>query len=217
MGNNKMDDTLMFMVYADSTGKNITLSPRLSYGHVEPSYSDDIQVQVQPGSGIANNVMTANVLCSGCRSWKGGSINETMTNAQFIFASGPDGSLNSNSLNANIKRHASYGSFTMDLTKAFGAKGVPNAITADTSGTNQETDESDHDFSPALHACVMILAFVGLMPVGILILRIMNSPRWHGFNQAFSAVVAIIGALLGVYISTMYNRVRVFHHFEEFD
>lgn len=105
----------------------------------------------------------------------------------------------------------------MDLTKAFGAKGVPNAITADTSGTNQETDESDHDFSPALHACVMILAFVGLMPVGILILRVMNSPRWHGFNQAFSAVVAIIGALLGVYISTMYNRVRVFHHFEEFD
>ena len=54
----------------------------------------------------------------------------------------------------------------------------------------------------------MILTFVGLMPLGIMILRIFNSPKWHGINQASSAGVALLGAGLGIYIGTMYNRVR---------
>ena len=206
MGNNKMDDTLMFMAYKDSTGKNITLSPRLSYGHTEPSYTSNITVSVLPGSGVANGNMTVNAMCTNCRSWKGGHIDPTDTAAKFIFAIGPDGNINSNSGNANIKRHSSYGAFTMDLTKAVGSAQVPNSPTADTSGTVQTQDKSDHDFSGALHACVMILAFVGLMPVGVMILRVMKSPKWHGWNQTLSAVVAIVGVMLGVYAATMYNR-----------
>jgi hypothetical protein len=54
----------------------------------------------------------------------------------------------------------------------------------------------------------MILAFVGLMPLGLVILRIMNSVKWHGLNQALSAAVAILGVMLGIYCGTMYNRVR---------
>jgi hypothetical protein len=203
-----MDDTLMFMAYADSSGKNITLSPRLSYGHTEPSYTNNITVSVQPGSGIANGNMTVNAMCSNCRSWKGGSIDPTNTAAKFIFAVGPDGSINSNSGTANIKRHATYGAFTMDLTKAVGAAGVPVPVTADTSGTVETQDQTDHDFSAALHACIMILAFVGLMPIGVLILRVLKSPKWHGFNQTLSAALALLGVFLGIYAATMYNRVN---------
>jgi hypothetical protein len=126
MGNNKMDDTLMLMVYADSTGKNVTVSPRLSYGHTE----------------------TVNAICSNCRSWKGGSIDPTNPTAKFIFAIGPDGSINSNSESANIKRHSTYGAFTMDLTKAVGAAQIPIIATSDSSGTIQTQDQTDHDFSP---------------------------------------------------------------------
>jgi hypothetical protein len=207
MGNDKMDDTLVFMAYKDSTGKNITLSPRLSYGHTEPSYTNNISVSVQPGSGIANGNMTVNAMCSNCRSWNGGSIDPTNTAAKFIFAVGPDGSINSNSGSANIKRHAIYGAFTMDLTKAVGAAGVPIAVTADTSGTVETQDTTDHDFSAALHACIMILAFVGLMPIGVLILRVLKSPKLHGLNQTLSAAAAILGVFLGIYAGTMYNRV----------
>jgi hypothetical protein len=207
MGNNKMDDTLMFMAYKDSTGVNITLSPRLSYGHTEPSYTNNVSVSVLPGSGIANGNMTVNAMCSNCRSWKGGSIDPTNTAAKFIFAVGPDGSIDSNSGNANIKRHATYGAFTMDLTKAVGTAGVPIPVTADTSGTIETQDQADHDFSAALHACIMILAFVGLMPVGVMILRVLKSPRWHGLNQTLSAALAILGVFLGIYAATMYNRV----------
>lgn len=151
--------------------------------------------------------MTVNAMCTNCRSWKGGSIDPTNTAAQFIFAVGPDGSLDSNSGSANIKRHAEYGAFTMDLTKALGVAGVPVALTADTAGTTQTQLETDHDFSAPLHACIMILVFVGLMPLGIMILRIFNSVKLHALNQSLSAAGALLGAGLGVYIGTMYNRV----------
>ena len=206
MGSNKMADSLIFMVYSDSSGKNITLSPRLVYDHVEPSLTN-LSVTVLPGSGIANDVMTVNAMCTNCRSWKGGSIDPTNAAAQFIFAVGPDGSINSNSGSANLKRHAEYGTFTMDLTKAYGIRGVPVALTADTAGTTQDSLTNDHDFAPALHAVVMILVFVGLMPFGVVVLRIFNRPKWHGLNQTLSACGALIGAGLGIYISTMYNRV----------
>jgi hypothetical protein len=129
MGSNKMANSLIFMAYSDNTGKNITLSPRLAYDHVEPVYSSNISVSVLPGSGIANDIMTVNAMCTNCRSWKGGSIDPTNTAAQFIFAVGPDGELRSNEGNAGIKRHAEYGTFVMDLTKALGVAGVPVALT----------------------------------------------------------------------------------------
>jgi len=211
MGSNKMANSLVFMAYSDSTGKNVTLSPRLAYDEVEPSYTSNISVTVLPGSGISNNTMTVNAMCTNCRSWKGGSIDPTNTAANFIFGVGPGGSIKSNSGSANIKRHSEYGIFTMDLTKAFGVAGVPVALTADTAGTTQTELKNDHDFSPALHACIMILAFVGLMPLGIMILRIFNSPKWHGWNQTLSAAIAVLGAGLGVYCGTMYNRSKNFN------
>jgi hypothetical protein len=215
MGSNKMANSLIFMAYPDSTGKNITLSPRLAHGHVEPSHTN-LSVTVLPGSGIANDIMTVNAMCTNCRSWKGGSIDPANTAAQFIFAVGPDGDLKSNSGSANIKRHAEYGTFTMDLKKALGVKGVPVALTADTAGTTQNSLKTDHDVAPPLHACIMILVFVGLMPFGVLVLRIFNSPKWHGLNQSLSASGALLGAGLGIYISTMYNRVS-FSNFYDFE
>ncbi|KUJ11869.1 CBD9-like protein [Mollisia scopiformis] len=207
MGNDKMDDSLIWMVYKDSTGKNLTLSPRLSYGHVEPAYSSNLSVQVLPGTEITSDGnYTLFAMCTNCRSWKGGSIDPTNKQANFIFASGPSGDLDSNSKSAGIKRHASYGVFQMDLTLAVGSAGAPIIATADTSGTKQVSENTDHDFSAALHACLMILAFVGLMPLGLLILRILNSVKWHGYNQGLSAAVALIGTAAGIYAGSMYQR-----------
>jgi len=208
MGNNKMANCLYFMVYPDSTGSNITLSPRIAYDNVEPTYTQDITVEVSFGSGIANGVMTANGICRNCRSWNGGSIDPTNTKAPFIFAHGPSWGLKSNSMSADLKRHAAYGDFTMDLTKAVGSKALPNAAFADTAGTVQNSDKTDHDFGPPGHAVLMIGAFVFLMPLGIIILRIFKSAKWHAVNQGISVVVALLGGAVGIYIGTMYNRVR---------
>lgn len=60
-----MRDSNIFIIYADSTGSNITLSPRLGKGEFEPEFNSDAQVSLLEGSGIANGIMTANVRC-GC-------------------------------------------------------------------------------------------------------------------------------------------------------
>ena len=197
----------MLMAYSDSTGKNVTLSPRLSHGHVEPSYSKDFKIQVLGGTKIDAGNYTVNAKCSNCRKWKGGFIDPKNVAAKFNYATGPSGSLKSNSLTANTKRHDLYGAFTMDLTKAVGVAGVPVITLADSTGTVQTQDKGDNDFGPRTHAILMILAFVGFMPLAVLILRVLKSPKWHAITQTASAAVAIIGTGLGIKAGMEYNRV----------
>ena len=207
MGSNKMKNSLMLMAYPSSNGDNVTLSPRLSYDNVEPSYTSNVTMHILPGTGVSNQTIIVNAHCQNCRSWKGGSLNITSTAQNFIYAAGPDGTLKSNSLSAGIKRHSMYGTFTMDLTKAVGIGGVPVIPLNNTAGTTQTSDTDDHDFPGAFHAVLMVGTFVGLMPLGVMLLRIFNSGKWHGINQAFSAGVALIGVFLGIYAGTMFNRV----------
>ena len=53
----------IFVVYADASGTNVTLSPRLGLGNFQPLFNSDAQVVLLEGSGIANGQMTANVRC----------------------------------------------------------------------------------------------------------------------------------------------------------
>lgn len=196
----------MFMVYKDTTGTGLTLSPRLSTGNVEPSHTN-ITVNTLAGTGIFNDNYNVNFMCRKCRSWSRGSIDPTSTFGKFIWAAGPNGAINSNDTNAPLKRHAVYGTFTMDLTKAVGASAVPVSQYADAAGTTQGRLEKDNDVLPPFHGCLMIIVFVGLLPIGVMILRILNSAKWHGVNQVVSLGIAVVGMALGCYASTMYNRV----------
>ncbi len=53
----------IFMVYADASGTNVTVSPRKGVGNVMPQYPSGTQISLLAGSGIANGTMTANVKC----------------------------------------------------------------------------------------------------------------------------------------------------------
>jgi hypothetical protein len=53
----------IFMIYADSTGTNVTLSPRLGTGNQLPNSDTTTDVTLLDGSGIQSGVMTANVRC----------------------------------------------------------------------------------------------------------------------------------------------------------
>ncbi|KAG9240837.1 hypothetical protein BJ878DRAFT_523882 [Calycina marina] len=210
MGSSQMDNSLIFMMYADSTGTNITLSPRYGGGNYEPEHTKDVIVHVMPGSQVVNGRMTANVRCEQCLTWPGGSVDTANTKAPFMFARGPEQDFTSNSVSASVKRHAHYGSFTLDLTKALGTKAVPNADYADSAGTVQLSAKDDKDLAPPFHAFFMLFAFVGVMPIGVLILRILDRPKWHGINQAISVLLALAGVGLGFYIGTLYQRTRSF-------
>ncbi|KAG9235060.1 hypothetical protein BJ875DRAFT_460036 [Amylocarpus encephaloides] len=211
MGGSTMKDSLMFMAYLDKSGKNMTLSPRLSYGQVEPSFTPDVGITILNGTEVTKDTMTVSVKCFGCRKWKGGAIDPTSTNAKFIWANGGVGAIKSNSKNAAIKRHGSYGRFQMDLTKAVGPGGAAPLNTTKTEGSLQISEVADRNFMSGAHACIMVFTFVGLMPIAVLLLRVANSPRLHGVVQAVSASLALVGLALGLKVGMMYNRTRKFN------
>lgn len=53
----------IFVIYADESGSNVTLSPRLGTGEVMPMMDGSADVSLIGGSGIAGGRMTANVMC----------------------------------------------------------------------------------------------------------------------------------------------------------
>lgn len=212
MGNDKMQNTLVFTSYADASGKNVTLSPRLSGKHTEPVYTKDVKITILPGTGIFDNITTINAKCSNCRKWNGGSIDPKSNAAKFIWANGGVGTLKSNSLTADTKRHGSYGVFQMDLTKAVGPGGALPiaAANSSTAGSQQVSEKADHDFSSGAHALIMIFVFVGMMPLAVIILRIFKSPKFHGIAQTLSAILGVTGAGLGLVVGMKYNRTKGF-------
>lgn len=58
-----MSGSNIFVMYQDASGTNVTISPRLGTGHVEPEYNSAAEVTLLAGSGVSNGIMTANVRC----------------------------------------------------------------------------------------------------------------------------------------------------------
>ena len=73
----------IFMIYADASGTNVTLSPRIGKGNYQPDTSNQAQVSLLDGSGISNGMMTANVRCKHTRN--SGVPNITTTSFSFTI------------------------------------------------------------------------------------------------------------------------------------
>lgn len=109
----------IFLMYTNGEG-NVTVSTRKGTGYVEPSYQTDTKIELLAGSGIIDDgqTMLANVRCSNCESWDGGSLSLSSTAAPFIAAWKKGSALNTNDLDASIRRHDANDQFTFDLTRA---------------------------------------------------------------------------------------------------
>lgn len=204
----------MFMIYPSSSEKNVTFSPRLATDHTEPEFYPGLDVEtLANATGLMNETTYVySGVCHNCRTWRGGSLDVNSTTQQFIFATGPGGDQGSDSDQASVKLHYEHGAFTMDMRFATGPAGpaVLNlASTDDNEGSVLvgEPVEGMNDYVALIHAVVMIGCFVGLMPFGILILRLGGWVRWHGLNQGVAMIGVIVGLGLGIKAGTLYNRV----------
>ncbi|KAI2746649.1 hypothetical protein DTO013E5_150 [Penicillium roqueforti] len=209
---NEMKDSLMFVIYSKANGENITFSPRLSSGEQEPVYSSSIKVDILNGTGISDNVMTVNARCSNCTQWETGSLDLKSTSQPWIFGLGPTGSsaamLRSNSQTANIERHSEYGIFTMDMVRATGGSGgLPTSYTNSTGSVLSKSITNDSNWPSIIHGLCLCGALILLMPAGVVLLRVApKSVRWHWINQTLSSAIAIVGIIIGFYLSTMFTK-----------
>ncbi|KAH9885162.1 hypothetical protein F4778DRAFT_761342 [Xylariomycetidae sp. FL2044] len=221
LGSTTMSHALILMIYASSTGQNVTLSPRVSHGHSEPVYSSSIQVDALPGTGLINDTTYVyNGRCRNCRDWiaqsgGGGSFDVKSADQGFIYATGEAGEMQTDNQAADLRMHVNYGSFTMDMVRATGPNdgGVAPVIV-----TEEETQSvgttlvmsktGKRDSAATAHAVIMVMAFVGVYPFGILVLRLGNWVRWHALNQVVALILIIVGSGLGFSISKTYNRTK---------
>ena len=209
----EMAGSLLFVMYTSADGKNVTISPRLGTGHVMPLYTGNVGYSLLAGSGIINDTlgsnMVANVRCTNCRKWAGGSVDVTSKNQPMLYAvGGPDDVLMTNDYTATIHQHNGYGQFTLDMVAATGAGGIPSDTNVQT-GVSHENDQGGHGPGSALHALFMCGTFIVLFPAGYLFLRIFERVWIHIALQSFGLFVTLLGAASGIALSIKNNIVSL--------
>jgi len=207
-----MKGALYLIIYSSASGTNVTLSARTVSDHVEPAYESGINVEALAGTGIANGTMNFSGRCTNCRSWSGGGSIDVASDAQeCIFALAPGGPTNSDDNAAPLSYHTVYGSFSINLKQATSTAASPPLLAfpdaRSSSGSTLLSNESTQNWVTIIHAVVMVVCFIGLLPIGVILLRVLGLVRWHAVNQSLALVGIVIGAGLGIYDSMRYNRV----------
>ena len=85
-----MRGALMFILLPASSGGSgrYTVSVRTAKGHQMPQPLNNVDYSVQTAT-MQNNQIMASVICRGCTSWSGGTLNTASTQAPWIWAVGP--------------------------------------------------------------------------------------------------------------------------------
>jgi uncharacterized membrane protein len=97
----------------------------------------------------------------------------------------------------------------MDMKHATGGTGQLPSSYAISIGSAMSDDgvTDDSNWPSILHALCACGALILLMPTGIAFLRLApKNVRWHWINQSLSTIIAIIGIIIGFYLSTMFNK-----------
>ncbi|KAL0942349.1 cellobiose dehydrogenase [Colletotrichum truncatum] len=214
IGQAQMAGSLILMIYRDSTGNNVTFSPRVAYGNYEPTYYDHVKWEVLPGTGVFNGSMYFSARCTAhCRNWPGGYVDVSSESQRAIYAVGPKGGFFSSKIDASVRYHEEFGRFTINMKRTIGPGDAP--VLKDDSaneGTAQvSANDGRRDYKSIFHAVLMIGSLVFLMPLGALLLRFGDMVRWHALNQGVALLIVIVGFILGVLTSFWYSRSRGFN------
>ncbi|KAF6825602.1 cellobiose dehydrogenase [Colletotrichum plurivorum] len=214
LGQDRMQGSLILMIYRDETGSGVTFSPRVAYGNYEPAYYDHVKWETLNSTGVYNGSMVFSARCTAhCRNWPGGYVDVSDENQKAIYAVGPKGGYYSSRVDSSVKFHEEFGRFTINMKRTIGPGDAP--VLKDDSvneGTNQVyAKDGRRDLKSIFHALLMVGGFVFLMPIGVVLLRFGNMVRWHGINQGVAVLIVLVGFVLGVLTSFWYNRSRGFN------
>lgn len=221
-----MAGSSIFVIYSNGKG-NVTLSARQGVGEVQPQHDTRANVTLLEGSGIQGGRMVANVLCTNCDQWTGGSTDFTSSGGDWIHASKPGEPLESTDVDENIEQHNNHGAFTWTYTSAQGGSsdvnpfftdGSKNRISSppqvsgpDNSDSSDESGQASNKMITA-HGTLASVIFLVLFPMGAMVVRLLNLPVWfHAGVQIFSYCCYIAAAGLGIYIAKTQDQLSNHH------
>ncbi|EEY18777.1 conserved hypothetical protein [Verticillium alfalfae VaMs.102] len=211
----RMSNSNMFLMYQDGSG-NVTISPRRASGQVMPQVTTNgAQLELLAGSGVSNGVMTANVRCSNCASWSGGSMPLGSSSSNWIAAWRRGSAISSTNLNAPISQHDSETSFGLDLTQATVAEdtnpfaGSAAPTTGGNTGNSNTGGNTGGITAPAssglagpnvllAHGVIMTIVFVAMYPIGSILMPMLGKWLIHAGWQIIAFMLMWAGFGLGV-------------------
>lgn len=201
----QMSGSNIFVMYADGTG-NVTISPRTGTGHTQPKEDTTTTLTLLQGSGVdtSTGLMTANVKCSNCASWTGGTMDLAGSSTNWIAAWKSGAALDSKDQAAAIAKHDTTSQFTFDLTKATITNDAnpfagASAVTATSSGSSSAASKASLPSIIAAHGIIMAILFVLTWPIASLLMPILGKWMVHAAFQMVNFVVMWVGYGLGVY------------------
>ncbi|TVY36922.1 hypothetical protein LOCC1_G007421 [Lachnellula occidentalis] len=212
----------IFMIYANSAGTNVTLSPRSGIGEKPPATDSAASVSLLDGSGISNGTMSANVKCSNCNSWSAGSMSFTDASSKWIWAYKSGDPISSDSATAAVTFHSKFGTTEFDLTQAAGGNSA-NPFTAASAATTTSSSAKGSGsggppeyFTAVLiaHATLLPIAFVLMMPMGAMAIRLLSFKGliWvHAGWMIFAYAISIAGMGMGIWIALEVNKLDTYH------
>lgn len=195
----------IFVIYADGKG-NITLSPRLGTEHAQPKYNPDAQVELLDGSGVSNGIMNANVKCSNCSTWNGGSMDLKADTTTWSGAGLQGPALNSTDLELNIQKHFVRATWPWNMADARGGDDRNPFTIAEDSPPPRKLGGVGTPTAVA-HGVLASLAFLIMFPSGAIFIRF---ARFRGLVWIHAAVqltgyfVYVAAAGLGIHMLAVY-------------
>ncbi|EGP91220.1 unnamed protein product [Zymoseptoria tritici ST99CH_3D1] len=212
----------IFVMYTSADGTNVTVSPRLGTGYVEPQHDTTAQIDILEGSGVSNGKMTANVRCKNCNSWSGGSMDFTSSSdTNWIHAYKQGSPMNTDDLTADIRRHDNASPFKWNLAAASGGADAnpfvasSSSSTANTTSTTATTSSSSSSSSAKkqkdillAHGVLACVAVVAIFPSGGILIRVASFTGlvWvHAALQLLGYFVYIAAFGLGLWLAKTFK------------
>lgn len=175
-----------FLMYADGDG-NVTISARQASGHIMPTVAEDgADLELLEGSGVEDGVMTANVRCSNCESWKSETLDFAGDSSSWVAAWREGSAIDSASVDATITQHGPPTGFNIDLTQATisddsnpftGDSATPSPSPSDGGGSGAVSDDDDSAGVSSnvilAHGVIMTVVFVVLYPLGSILMPLL--------------------------------------------
>ncbi|KAF1945839.1 CBD9-like protein [Clathrospora elynae] len=203
----KMEDSLMLIMYPNAHGDNVTISPRIGSKQSEPSFSSSISIDILPGTTINDSMLILNARCRNCRNF----LDPKSSAQPMIYAFGPGNRLVSDSPSANLKRHIAYGHFTMDMVTATGLGGVPAKSNAMYGVSIAGEMTRDHDRANHAHAIVGCLALFVLWPLNVIFAGFFKNIKVHVIVSVVMVGFLVVSYTLGGVVSGEYIRSKAFN------
>ncbi|KAI8938286.1 hypothetical protein NX059_005945 [Plenodomus lindquistii] len=207
-----MENSLMFVVYPNAKGDNLTLSPRLGSRSSEPTHTPIPTLTLLPPTTIKNSTFILAFRCSNCLVWPHGYLDTNSHSQPMIYAFGPGNKLQSDSPAANLKRHIRYGKFSMNMLAATGKGGVPVQTRAQNGVVvPDEGMVKDRDGKKLAHAVLGCVALFVLWPLHVIVAGFFKNMRlWHGCVSVVLGVCLVVAYALGIESSGEFNRSKSF-------